>query len=152
MKYDDASWHYGGNFPEGLPDEAGGTHIGMFVCWAILRGLVGSIHTDDFSEMLERLRQRQMTPGAWFMAACDEKFTDEDLNDEGNMFAQAYFADPNGGLGTYLDDYTVTFSEVSETYAVPDTWESFERLKPILDRRFDDWKSPKPKGWRKFFQ
>ncbi|RML48695.1 DUF7832 domain-containing protein [Pseudomonas avellanae] len=31
MKYDDASWHYNGNFPSDLPDTAGATHIGMFL-------------------------------------------------------------------------------------------------------------------------
>ncbi|MGN6118448.1 MAG: DUF7832 domain-containing protein, partial [Rhodanobacter sp.] len=43
MKYDDASWHYGGDFPKDLPDEAGATHTGMFVAWALLSGLAGQI-------------------------------------------------------------------------------------------------------------
>jgi hypothetical protein len=33
MKYDDASWHYGGDFPADLPREAGSTHIAMFLAW-----------------------------------------------------------------------------------------------------------------------
>jgi len=41
MKYDDASWHYGGDFPDDLPDEAGATHTGMFLAWALLSGLGG---------------------------------------------------------------------------------------------------------------
>jgi hypothetical protein len=39
VKYDDASWHYGGDFPKGLPQKAGATHIGMFLAWMILNGL-----------------------------------------------------------------------------------------------------------------
>lgn len=31
VKYDYASWHYGGDFPEGLPETAGGTHMGMYL-------------------------------------------------------------------------------------------------------------------------
>ena len=31
MKYDDASWHYNGDFPTDLPVEAGATHIGLAV-------------------------------------------------------------------------------------------------------------------------
>ncbi len=27
MKYDDASWHYGGDFPKGLNNEAGATDL-----------------------------------------------------------------------------------------------------------------------------
>jgi hypothetical protein len=36
MKYDDASWHFGGEFPKDLPEEAAATHTGMFVAWAFL--------------------------------------------------------------------------------------------------------------------
>jgi hypothetical protein len=155
MKYDDASWHYGGDFPKGLPDDAGGTHIGMFVSWAILRGMAGSIHLDDFPDMLSKLEKRELTPGAWFLSACDEKFTDEDLNEEGNRFAVEYYAHGEGEdykAGIYLTDYCGVFEDVTETYSVPDTWESFERLKPTLDKRFDGWKSPKQSGWRRFFK
>jgi hypothetical protein len=35
MKYDDASWHYGGDFPADLPQAAGAAHIGMFLAWLI---------------------------------------------------------------------------------------------------------------------
>ena len=38
-KYDDAYWHYRGEFPTELPASAGATHIGMFVAWALLAGL-----------------------------------------------------------------------------------------------------------------
>ena len=46
-KYDDASWHYGGDFPKDLPIEAGGTHIGMFFAWAVSSGLGGDMHVVD---------------------------------------------------------------------------------------------------------
>ena len=84
MKYDDASWHYGGDFPAGLPPEAGATHIAMFLGWAVLNGLAGEYHTADAADELARLQRREVTPTQWFIHACDEKFTDEDLNDEGN--------------------------------------------------------------------
>src|SRR5688572_23363485 len=40
-KYDDADWHYGGDFPEDVPEQAGATHMGMFVAWAWSAGLAG---------------------------------------------------------------------------------------------------------------
>lgn len=131
MKYDDASWHYGGDFPDDLPDAAGGTHIGMFLAWAAHSERIGSLHTDDFSEELAELRQRQVTPGAWFLSACDEKLTDEDFTAEGNAFALSYYEEG------YLADYSELFlDEFESTYHVPDTWETFERVKPLLDERF----------------
>src|SRR5262245_59314316 len=131
MKYDDASWHYGGTFPSDLPDEAGATHTGMFVAWAMLSGLAGDIHVTDFPQELERLRSRNVTPGQWFLEACDGKFTDDDLSDEGNRFAQAYFAFESG---SYVGDYDrVLVRDLPSQYHVADTWENFDRLRPVLD-------------------
>ncbi len=145
MKYDDASWHYGGEFPDGLPEEAGATHIGMFASWALTRGLAGAIHHEDFPEALESLKQRRETPGSWFYKACDGKLIDEDLNDEGNRFAQFYYAEADGQLiiraGSFLADYEATFPEFDDLYSVTDTWESFDRLSPIIDRRFQEWRN-----------
>ena len=138
LKYDDASWHYGGDFPEGLPDEAGATHTRMFVAWALLSGLSGSIHIEDYPDDIPKLRARSVTPGQFFLASCDGKFTNEDLNEEGNAFAQAYF---DFEKGKYLDDYgAVLFEGLPSMYHVPDTWENFDKLKPVLDQRLKEWR------------
>ena len=155
MKYDDASWHYGGDFPDDLPPEAGATHIAMFLTWAAASNLLGELHREDLPDLLAGLLNRSTTPGAWFIAACDEKFTDEDLDAEGNGFASAYYLDDDQAGSRspkYLADYCDVFGEFEDVYRVPDSWESFDRLKPLLDKRFADWKSPEPRGWRRFFQ
>jgi len=142
MKYDDASWHSGGKFPKDLPREAGATHTGMFVAWALLTGLAGEVYTTDFPDEIPKLRSRSWTPGRFFLEMCDGKFTDDDLNEEGNAFAQSYF---DFKKGSYLRDYEATLGrDVSELYYVKDSWENFDRLKPILDRRFADWKAKGP--------
>lgn len=139
MKYDDASWHYGGDFPDDLPREAGGTHIGMFLSWCLLNGLGGLIHREDFSDFLEQLEARQITPGRHFLSACDEKFWDEDLNDEGNAFAQTYDASDNArNIADYFD---ALGDDLPSLYHVPDSWESYERIAPIISRRFEEWKT-----------
>ena len=72
------------------------------------------------------------------MERCDGKFIEDDVNDEGNSFAQAYFDFQNG---QYLADYQATLAQdVSNLYYVTDDWENFDRLKPILDKRFAEWK------------
>ena len=139
MKYDDASWHYGGKFPKELPNEAGATHTGMFVAWALLAGLAGTFHITDFPEDLMALRERKVTPGAFFLRACDGKFTNEDLNDEGNAFTTDYFDFKKGG---YLSDYEKNLGvNLPTLYHVADSWENFERIKPVLDRRLSAWRS-----------
>jgi hypothetical protein len=138
MKYDDASWHCGGDFPSDLPIEAGATHTGMFVAWALLSGLAGDIHVNDSPAALEKLRSRVVTPGAFFLEACDGKFTDEDLNDEGNAFAQAYFDFEHG---SYLSDYDkILVGGLPTQYHVADTWENFDKLRTVLDKRLEEWR------------
>jgi hypothetical protein len=138
-KYDDASWHYGGKFPADLPEEAGGTHIGMFVAWAVLAGLGGEDlcgEDADGAEFVAQLKERSITPGA-FIFLLDGKFTDEELNAEGNAFAGVYYAGDQ-----YLDDYGATVGgDVSGLYHVEDSWKTFDRLKPVLDRRFAAWRA-----------
>ena len=138
MKYDDASWHAGGNFPDDLPPEAGVTHIGLFASWCMLNGLSGDLHLVEFSDDLQRLRQRQVTPGTWFAAVCDGKFVDEDLNNEGNGFAEYYYGDtePN-----YFSDLESAIGDRLPTpYHLPDTWDVYDQLAPLLRFRFDTWK------------
>ena len=60
MKYDDASWHSVDDLPGRLPSKAAGTHIAMFVAWAMLHGLGGRLHLDNPSMELMRLRQQSM--------------------------------------------------------------------------------------------
>lgn len=137
MKYDDASWHYNAdNFPKELPLVAGATHTGMFVVWGLLSGLAGDIHEPP---LIEQLMRRSITPGRFFLDDCDGKFTDEDLNDEGNAFARAYF---DFETGEYLQDYESTLGqEVATLYHVADTWENYDLLKPVLDQRFSEWRA-----------
>ena len=139
MKYDDASWHYGGKFPKELPIEAGATHTGIFLAWALLSGLGGDIHTTGSPDEIQQLRSRAITPGKFFLEACDGKFTDEDLNQEGNAFVQAYF---DFDKGNYLKDYDAILGRnLASLYHVSDTWQNFDLLKPLLDRRFVEWKA-----------
>ncbi len=138
MKYDDASWHYGGEFPTDLPREAGATHSGMFVAWALLAGLGGKIHTEECPEDLELLHSRAETPGRHFLKICDGKFTDEDLCEEGNLFAAEYF---DFEKGSYLTDYEETLGDGRDLYYVEDTWENFDRLRHVLDARLVEWRA-----------
>jgi hypothetical protein len=135
FKYDDAAWHcYGGAFPKDLPAAAAATHIAMFVVWALLSGLGGSRHIGTSRQDLEQLKSRGITPGQYFLDACDGRFTNEDLNFQGNLFAAGYFG------YQYLKDYDNTLGEnLPSLYHVGDLWESFDRLKPLLNRRFADW-------------
>jgi len=151
-KYDDVSWHNGAaEYPKDLADEAAATHTGMFIAWALLSGLSGELHTKDMPDSVLRLQARSVTPGQFFLE-CDGKFVDEDLNGEGNAFTQAYF---DLDKGRYLKDYDAVLCRGFATaYHVPDTWENFDKLKPLLDRRLAEWRRGElgRKPWWKFWE
>ena len=152
MKYDDASWHYGaGEYPKELQPQAAATHTGMFVAWALLSGLGGELHTKELPEGIARLQTRSVTPGQFFWDECDAKFADEDLNDDGNAFVQAYF---DLDKGAYLRDYDrVLCRGLATAYHVADSWENYDRLKPMLERRLGEWRRGVlgRKPWWKFW-
>ena len=139
MKYDDAEYCFLNFETDRLPNEAGGTHMGMYLAWAASKGL---LDWDFNEEVLAPLRARTITGSQLFFDRCDGKLTDDDLNDVGNAFTASYyeahfvadyqrvFADqiPNGGETT--DDFC----------SVPDTWENYDRLAPVLDQRFAQWR------------
>ena len=110
----------------------------MFVAWALLSGLAGEFHIEDAPEGLAALRARSVTPGIFFMRTCDGKFTDEDLNDDGNAFTETYF---DFKTGKYLTDYCAAVGiSIHKIYYAADTWDNFDRLKPVLDKRYAEWR------------
>ncbi len=142
MKYDDATWHSGGDYPANLPAAAAATHTGMYLAWALLVGLGGRFHGENSAYDLEALKARTITPGAFLLTTCDGKFLDEDLSEEGNAFTQIYF---DFETGQYLKDYQTTLDhQFTSIYLVADSWENFDLLKPILDARLNAWRKDRP--------
>lgn len=138
MKYDDASWHSGGDFPKDLPPNAAFTHTGLYLAWAVLADLGSKELSDDFEEELAKLSARLILPCEVYRVM-DGKLTDEDLSDEGNEFTKVYF---ELDVGQYLDDYREVLCRGLPTlYHVADSWENYDRLKPILDGRLAEWRA-----------
>jgi hypothetical protein len=151
MSYDRIDWHSGGEYPDDLPPENGGIHIGMFLAWAFGQGMAGEVHREDSAKELEQLAKREITGLDFLIEAGDEKFWEMDLDERGNAFTIDYYYDANSAFarqhGSYLDDYCHVFNrhaadhgfEYPSIYHVENTWENFERLKPVLDQRFAQW-------------
>jgi len=137
MAYDRADWHSDGDYPNDLPAENGGTHIGLFLAWAISRGLEGEFHREESPDDLASVRARRMTGRDFLFRACDGKFWEDDLSEEGNAFANAYYA-----AGIYFEDYEEILSaDLPTMYHIEDSWAAFDILAPRLDQRYAAWKS-----------
>jgi hypothetical protein len=138
MKYDDASWHSGGDFPKDLLPAAAFTHTGLYLAWAVQADLGSKELQDDFEEELTNLSAR-LIPPCQIYKPMDEKLTDGDLSDEGNAFTKVYF---DFEVGQYLKDYEeILCAGLPTMYHVTDSWENYERLKPILDSRLAAWRA-----------
>ena len=152
MPYDRADNDYSTE-TDPLPQGHAATHIGMFLAWAALNGLVNDFHEQRSPELLAKLRRREITGRQFFEAACREQFAEKDLNVEGNAFAEYYYRDLSGERGVYFTDYKrVLTARLPSFWHVADTWENYEKLAPVISRRLMEWKNPPKKRWWQFWK
>ena len=130
MKYDDASWHSGGDFPKESPEEYGGTHIALFLKWCFIKGWAGELHLVEEPDDTKKVIDGSMSPTEFLFKYCDGKLTDEDFNEQGNAFAEKYYGD--GGL--YLGEYAEQFGDLM--YSAPDNLHDFRKFTIMLESRF----------------
>ena len=147
--YDNASWHYGGDFPEELPEKNGATHTGMFLNWCIDNHLISKEFKEDIKGVIEKIKRREITGAELVMDFMDGKFSEYDLNDMGNAFAQDYYKDETdfgNRFSSFADDYVNLFdtkAEYETFYHIEDTYENYDLMKQIIDYRFEEWKEYK---------
>ena len=78
---------------------------------------------------------------------CDSQFTNEDFTETGNSFFAHYYIDQ------YFNDFCKVFEgQFNTIYHVDDTWENADKMAPLLDKRFDEWRKRRDsKPWWKFW-
>jgi hypothetical protein len=141
--YDKAKYHYETVEEEGLPREHAANHTMYFFRWLIERDLVSDFFREEGKEPLEEFRKGLRTIhdvyGSW-----DEVLAGDMLSDEGNGFAMAYF---DFDKGAYLKEYEETLiGGYESTWHIPFTEENYQKMKALLDRRFEEWKSRPPEA------
>lgn len=153
-KYDDASWHYGSDFPEELPIKNGATHTGMFLNWCINSDFISEEFKEDHEEEIQSLKRREITGAEFIVDFMDGKFSEYDLNETGNTFAHDYYKDDTdfgNRFSSFADDYVNLFDTKAEEndyeyetfYHIEDTYENYDLMKQVIDYRFEEWKEYK---------
>jgi hypothetical protein len=152
MAYDRADHDYSTeNDP--LPKGHAATHIGMFLAWAVEHGLENDFHRQRSADALARLKLREITGRQFLELACREQFAEKDLGPEGNAFAEHYYRDSSGERGAYFEDYRKTLAKgLSSFWHVADTWINYDKLAPVVTRRYEEWKNPPRKKWWQFWK
>ena len=137
--YDQAEYHYDGDFPKGLPRRHAFVHTGMFVAWLIEHDLIAT----DFLEETQGFKERKVT-GAQVYKKWDGTLTSDVLTDEGNAFARYYYNGEEGKGGLYFEDYEAALvDDLPGLYHVKDTWENYDTIKKKIDQRYEAWKKQK---------
>jgi hypothetical protein len=141
MPIDRMDWHYHGDFPDSLPLENGGTHIGLYLTWIIDNNLVSEMHLNENSESIALVKRREKTGRDFLVTVCDQKFLEDDLNEEGLEFTRYYYSDGND-MKQYIIDYlNVLAGDLESVYHVDNTWNNFERISKVIDGRYKEWKA-----------
>src|SRR6185369_12259600 len=152
MSYDRADYDYSTEH-DPLPKGHAATHIGFFLAWMILHGLENPFHQQYSGELLAKVRRRAITGRQFFEAVCQGKFTERELSPEGNAFAEFYYSDAAGHRGAYFEDYKkVLAARLPSFWHVADTWQNYDRLVPIIDKRYQQWKNRLTKRWWQFWK
>ena len=137
--YDRAKWHYGGEFPVGRPSSQGYVHIGMYLTWLVLNGLIDESffgRTWLGQDRLGPVKARKRT-ACFLRNWLDEALADNMLTDEGAAFTDDYY----DGTPGYLDDWATEFGASADDYSVTDSWATYDRIAPILDEHYRVWKA-----------
>ncbi|MHA7630001.1 DUF7832 domain-containing protein [Corallococcus sp. M7] len=127
MAYDKATWHYEGEYPTGLSKQRAFVHTGMFIAWAITRGMA----SEGIPARQQRaVRARKMT-GARVYAKADGVFAASMLTREGQKFAADYYAEMFN-----KDQEKLLAGKLPSEYHVKDTWKNLDVVLKRIDGRF----------------
>jgi hypothetical protein len=141
MAYDKAKYHHDSDqFPKDLPWECGGTHIGMFLAWAVHRRLISDELAEEAPADVGAVRDRRMTGRQLLYAQLDGTLCEDDLSDDGNDFAASYYES-----NTYGREYGKLFAGRYPTdYHVEDSWVNFDLVAEVIDKQYAAWTAKRP--------
>jgi hypothetical protein len=138
VTYDVWRWHTEGKFPRDQMLEQGYVHIGIYLAWIIRHGL---LDRDWAARAGTKRAVAAVTDGTDSVTALRDmtegQLCSDMLTDEGKGFTDAYYVPEYG----YAADWRGAFGHKADVYAVPDEWPSYERVAPLIDRRYADWVS-----------
>lgn len=134
--YDKAEYHMGDVDRARLPEDYAYTHTGFYMSWLAQNGLLSDWITESSADELSGTVETRTVSPIRLYESWDGALIDDMLSDEGNAFSGAYYSS-----GLFFADYVETFDVKQKPYTVAPTWENYDLLKPVLDRRYADWKA-----------
>jgi len=144
--YDKAKWHFGGDFPKELSNFQGYVHTGYYLVWIIEKGLFNLGTDESIIKEIDKVKKRKITGAEFFEKNLDGVLLDKDLTEKGNEFSYEYYE-----KGKFLNDYSEVLGKNLPTlYHIKDDWDNYDKLKPILEKRFNNWEKSRKRKWWMF--
>ena len=139
MAFDKMDWH-AVTFPDSIPYENAGTHIGMYLAWLVNNEMIQKEWYDDFSDEFERVKNRDMSGRDMLMECFDETLLEDLMTDEAFEFTSDYYD------SAYVDDYAQVLSgeDTDSEFAVylhEDSWENYDKVEAVINTKFEQWKN-----------
>ncbi len=136
-KIDDYKWHYSGAITEENEDNQLCFGMGVFFSWCIMNNLSNMDYKEEASKIRQLYMKREHGPGIAFLDLFGGTLHEAYLNDKGYALAAEYYQDQ------YIDDLTSTLNmpEGEYIYTGPDTWDEYDKVAPIIQKRFEEWQA-----------
>lgn len=138
--FDNAAWHYGGDFPSDLSDHQAYVHTGFYIGWLLQRRLFSlNFQTENKDDINQFMEQKITAPG-FYKNFMDGKFMSDELTDTATRFTKDYFS-TDFSKSLYIHDLIASLcNNLPSVYYVKDNWDNFKTMYAIIERRFKEWK------------
>jgi len=139
VTFDKAKWHLNSDFPPDLNPNQVYVHTGLFVTWLIENDLFDSEFKNQNTKGIQALLSRNIFPSQFYAEYLDGIFDADGLKEDATDFTSEYF---DFEKGKYVTDYLATLDpddKLPTIFHIQDTWENFDKLRPVLNERFQNW-------------
>ncbi|HEX7490733.1 MAG TPA: hypothetical protein VF337_03400 [Candidatus Limnocylindrales bacterium] len=136
LEYDSWRWHTEGSFPKSQPPEQGYVHIGVFLAWLASHEMLDGdwLRRSGAEKAAASIRDRRVSVCA-MRDITDGRLASDMLTAEGQGFTGAYYAPEYG----YVRDWRKVFGKRADRYEVPDDWQTYDRIEPLVELRYHEW-------------
>lgn len=135
MVFDKAKWHFGGEFPDNLPQYQGYVITGFFVGYLIQNGMMSAKYYrhKNYLQHTEAVKNGVLSPVRFFHDYMDGVFDSADTNYIGYLFSKSHY-EPD----RYFDDLATikAFEPLESFYHIEDNAENYQLVYAVIDRAF----------------
>jgi hypothetical protein len=137
---DDAPRHLAAKgFLPDLPREAAHTHMGFYLEWAIVHGMMSRRFLSEHASDLATFGDKRLT-GPQLAVRLGGMLRTSLFNDELARFSRLYYSKTGRFYGDYIHTFMQPIAQARSMYVVTDTLENQEKFSRVLDERLDGWR------------